>query len=76
MKDIFHQGVLAATALSRRSRLGDIYFAPSGIQVGTILHETLHLFTGMNDTALKQALGVSCSGSHCITVALEQNGCK
>ncbi len=81
VQDIFAQyDPYAATAgyarASRGATLRDVYFSTKGLNASTILHESLHVFTGLNDDQLKNALGVSGPGSHIITTTLADHGCK
>ncbi|HEY0727603.1 MAG TPA: hypothetical protein VGD38_05990, partial [Pyrinomonadaceae bacterium] len=65
-----------ATPDDRGATLRDIYFGYI-FRPQTILHETLHVFTGMNDERLAAALGVKLEGVETggISEALKNAGC-
>ncbi|HEX5887126.1 MAG TPA: RHS repeat-associated core domain-containing protein, partial [Pyrinomonadaceae bacterium] len=65
-----------ATPDDRGATLRDIYFGYT-FRPQTILHETLHFFTGMNDDRLAAALGVKLEGVETggISEALKNAGC-
>jgi RHS repeat-associated protein len=55
----------------------DVYYAPSGLYAGAILHETLHYFLGISDENLAARLGVDISqGSRAISTAFRDAGCR
>lgn len=47
----------------------DIYFGYYGFEASTIIHETLHSFTGLDDDALDKKVGGN------LSVELEKHGC-
>ena len=68
-------GALQAGYASREDRGAtqrDIYFGYYGFEASTIIHETLHSFTGLDDDALDAKAG----GSGNLSVELERHGCK
>ncbi|HEV2707198.1 MAG TPA: hypothetical protein VGV59_14855, partial [Pyrinomonadaceae bacterium] len=73
----------AVYASGRGSTPRDVYYAPSGLNAATILHETLHTFYGStypDDKSLATKLGVSDEdfnreGSRSINTALRNAGC-
>ena len=64
---------LYATADDRGATLRDVYFSDS-FDATTILHETLHFFTGMGGDELAKKLGVA--GHDDISDALKAGGCE
>lgn len=66
-------GALQAGYASREDRGAtqrDIYYGYYGFEASSIIHETLHSFTGLDDDALMQKLGGN------ISVELERHGCR
>jgi hypothetical protein len=65
-----------ATPDDRGATLRDVYFGDS-FDGATILHESLHFFTGMSDKALAKKLGVDISDGDTtkISTALKDGGC-
>lgn len=46
-----------------------VYFGYYGFEASTIIHETLHSFTGLDDDALDKKVGGN------LSVELEKHGC-
>jgi hypothetical protein len=79
LKDLFTPtgkgiiGALQAGYASREDRCAtqrDIYFGYYGFEASTIIHETLHSFTGLDDDALDKKAGGN------LSVELEKHGCR
>ena len=65
-------GALQAGYASREDRGAtqrDVYYGYYGFEASTVIHETLHSFTGLDDDTLTEKLGGN------ISVQLEQHGC-
>jgi hypothetical protein len=76
---IYGRPITAKQAGYSMKTMRDIYFSGMGgmITAPLILHETLHMFTGMKDEELANRLGVTLNGSDTtpITEALAKGGC-